>query len=132
MRFPVLLDACVLVPYPLCDLLLRLADADMYRPLWSAQILDEVERTLINRMGVSPAKARRRLDQMRSAFPTASVEGYQDLVPAMTNDPKDRHVLAAAVRARAGDHRDSEPVRLPRGRARAVRPRCHPPRRLPP
>ncbi|WP_216594092.1 PIN domain-containing protein [Kocuria marina] len=29
------------------------------------------------------------------------VENYESLVPAMTNDPKDRHVLAAAVRSRA-------------------------------
>jgi hypothetical protein len=29
------------------------------------------------------------------------VEGYEDLVPAMTNQEKDRHVLAAAVRCGA-------------------------------
>jgi len=27
------------------------------------------------------------------------VNGYENLIPAMTNHPKDRHVLAAAVRA---------------------------------
>jgi len=37
----------------------------------------------------------------RPAFPLAAVEGYKDLIPAMTNDPKDRHVLAAAVRGNA-------------------------------
>ena len=40
-----MLDACVLLPYQLADLLLRLADAELYEPLWSEEILDEVERT---------------------------------------------------------------------------------------
>lgn len=101
MPFPVLLDACVLVPYSLCDLLLRLAEANLYRPLWSEQILDEVRRTLITKLNVSPDKARRRVEQMQTAFPLASIEGYQDLTPVMTNEPKDRHVLAAAVRGGA-------------------------------
>lgn len=34
-------------------------------------------------------------------FPDAMVDGYEDLVAGMTCDPKDRHVLAAAVRANA-------------------------------
>lgn len=38
---------------------------------------------------------------MRRFFPEAEVDGYQDLVDQMTNHPKDRHVLAAAVAARA-------------------------------
>lgn len=40
---------------------------------------------------------------MRAAFPFAEEEarGYESLIPAMTNDPKDRHVLAAAVRSGA-------------------------------
>jgi len=30
------IDACVLVPISLCDVLLEFADARLYRPLWSA------------------------------------------------------------------------------------------------
>lgn len=100
MAFPAFLDACVLVPIRLADLLLRLAEADTYRPLWSAQVLAEVERNL-PRFGVDPAKAEVRVRQMMAAFPDALVTGYERLIPAMTNDPKDRHVLAAAVRAGA-------------------------------
>ena len=38
---------------------------------------------------------------MQSAFEDACVTGYADLVASMINDKKDRHVLAAAVRAGA-------------------------------
>lgn len=38
---------------------------------------------------------------MRVAFPDTQVEGYEALEPTMTCDPKDRHVLAAAVRSNA-------------------------------
>ncbi|WP_285726063.1 hypothetical protein [Psychromicrobium xiongbiense] len=38
---------------------------------------------------------------MSRALPDALVRDYQSLIPAMTCDPKDRHVLAAAVRSSA-------------------------------
>jgi hypothetical protein len=38
---------------------------------------------------------------MQTAFEDACVTGYADLVESMTNDTKDRHVLAAAVRTGA-------------------------------
>lgn len=97
-KIRVLLDACVLLPYELADLLLRLADAEIYEPLWSEEILAEVERNLVEKFSVPPEKASRRLARMRSAFPNAVVEDYESLMPAMTNHPKDRHVAAAAVR----------------------------------
>lgn len=99
-RFRVVLDACVLVPYQLADLLLRLADAELFEPLWSEDILAEVERTII-RLGVPLEKAQRRVQQMRTAFPHAVVTDYQDMIATMRTDPKDRHVAAAAVRGAA-------------------------------
>lgn len=44
-------------------------------------------------------QADHRVTQMRRAFPHATDHsaGYLQLVDAMTNHPKDRHVLAAAV-----------------------------------
>jgi hypothetical protein len=42
-----------------------------------------------------------RAREIRRHFPEAWVEGYEDLTSAMTNHPKDRHVLAAAVRCNA-------------------------------
>ena len=40
--------------------------------------------------------------QMTEAFSDAEVTGYRSLIEGLTCDPKDRHVLAAAVRADAG------------------------------
>ena len=96
----VVLDANVLVPIHLTDLLLRLAEVETYRPLWSEQILREVERNL-PKVGVTIEKAARRVNIMRREFPDAMVTGYEPLIEVMTNDRKDRHVLAAAVRANA-------------------------------
>jgi predicted nucleic acid-binding protein len=99
--FPVVLDACVLAPYPLADLLLRLADEQTYRPLWSEDILGETRRTMLEDLRLSAEKVDKRLSMMREAFIDAEVTGYQNLIPVMTNNTKDRHVLAAAVRERA-------------------------------
>jgi hypothetical protein len=38
---------------------------------------------------------------MATYFPDARVTGYEQLIGSMTNHPKDRHVLAAAVAGRA-------------------------------
>lgn len=38
---------------------------------------------------------------MTRSFPDALVTGYESLIDGMTNHPKDRHVLAASVRANA-------------------------------
>ena len=38
---------------------------------------------------------------MATYFPDARVTGYEKLIGSMTNHPKDRHVLAAAVAGRA-------------------------------
>lgn len=93
------LDACVLIPSVLADTLLRCAEDERYRPFWSADILDEVRRNLP--ASVDAVAAERRIATMRSFFPEAEVEGYQALVGQMTNQHKDRQVLAAAVAAQA-------------------------------
>ncbi|MCY9785543.1 PIN domain-containing protein [Nocardiopsis sp. EMB25] len=100
MAFPAFLDTCALYPAYLCDTLLRLAVAGAYRPLWSADVLDELRRNVIRR-GIGADRAERRISQMDRAFPDARVRGYEALIDGMENDPKDRHVLAAAVRANA-------------------------------
>jgi predicted nucleic acid-binding protein len=94
------LDACVLIPMPLADTLLRMAEAPrLYLPKWSQAIMDEVTRNLVKKWNMEPEKARRREEELRRHFPEAWVEGFEPLINVMTNDPKDHHVLAAAVRS---------------------------------
>jgi hypothetical protein len=96
----VLLDACVLIPMPLADTLLRLAAGPrLYRPKWSDQIMVEVSRTLQEKFALSPEKTIYRETEIRRYFPEAWIKNYEDLIPAMTCHSKDRHVLAAAARA---------------------------------
>jgi len=97
--FWAVLDTSVLYPMPLCDALLWIASTDLYQPLWSEEILDELRRNVSKK--VPDADIDWRIDQMTAAFPEAMVEGYESLTPSMTNDVKDRHVLAAAVVGRA-------------------------------
>lgn len=101
MSFSVVLDTCVLYPAHLRDTLLRLAERGLYRPLWSADIIEELRRSLAA-LGIDLTTIDGLLDQMTSAFPDAEVTGHGVLVDGMTCHPKDRHVLAAAVRADAG------------------------------
>ncbi|MHA6512792.1 PIN domain-containing protein [Tessaracoccus sp. Z1128] len=94
----VLLDACTLVPIRLTSCLLSLAEAGLLTPLWSDEILDEVERNLPKLKLMTPDRAKQRVAAMRDAFDEeASVDGYDDLIHRLTCDPKDRHVLAAAI-----------------------------------
>ena len=98
--YRVVLDACVLIPMPLADTLLRMAEAPrLYLPKWSQTIMDEVTRNLIAKWEMAPEKARRREEELRRHFPEAWVEGFEPIIDVMTNDPGDRHVLAAAVRS---------------------------------
>lgn len=99
--FVVVLDACVLFPPSLRDTLLRAADASLYRMQWTDDILEEVRRNLVNKRHVPEEKAQRLIDIMRRQFPEATITQHTSIIDAMPNDPKDRHVLAAAVISRA-------------------------------
>ncbi|HWN67688.1 MAG TPA: PIN domain-containing protein [Haliangium sp.] len=99
--FIVLLDANVLFPFSLRDTLLRAAAAGFYQVRWSSQILDEMTRNLVSSGTMPEEKASRLRAVMTREFPEAEVTGYEHLVAAMKNDEKDRHVVAAAVKAGA-------------------------------
>ena len=87
---------------PVVDTLLRLAEEPaFYTPKWSPHILAEVERTLKSGFCYSETEVQRRIQAMKCAFPDAMVNGYEALIPSMTNHEKDRHVLAAAVKCGA-------------------------------
>lgn len=100
--FAAVLDACVLFPAYPRDLLLRLAEAGLYRPILTSEILDELARNLVRTMKCSEPAARRLVGAIAAAFADDIVEIDPAIVAAMPNHPKDRHVLAAAVEAGAG------------------------------
>ncbi|MCC7341518.1 MAG: PIN domain-containing protein [Bryobacterales bacterium] len=101
-EYVVVLDACVIVPMPVCDTLLRLAsDPAMYQVRWSAMILGEAERAL-RRRGIADAQVNRRMETMRQHFPEAMMTGFECLQTAWElPDPGDWHVMAAAIVCRA-------------------------------
>ncbi|MCS5721514.1 PIN domain-containing protein [Herbiconiux sp. CPCC 203407] len=100
MSFPAFFDTNVLYGALLNDFILELADSGLFRPLWSKDVLFELAKNLVKN-GEDPALVEKRVGTMERYFADALVTGYDDLVPTMTNDKKDRHVLAAAVRGSA-------------------------------
>ena len=100
--YRVVLDACVLIPMPLADTLLRMAEEPrLYLPQWSQIIMDEVTRNLIAKWEMAPGESPPAGGRTAPSLPEAWVEGYEPFIDAMTNDPGDRHVLAVAVRSRS-------------------------------
>jgi predicted nucleic acid-binding protein len=103
MAFAALLDANILHPIVLCDLLLRLAEKGLYRPLWSPEILAECRRSILRKHDkIDPAALDERLGDMNAAFPDASVSSWEALVPSLKDEFRDdAHVVAAAITGRA-------------------------------
>jgi len=99
--FKVVLDACVLYPFTVRDVLLQAAAQGFYQVYWSETILDEALRNLISDGRMTEEHAAKLVAAMRRTFPEAQVTDHEALILAMRNDPKDRHVAAAAVKAGA-------------------------------
>lgn len=99
--YRIFLDACVLANFGVCDLLLRLSERPrLIVPHWSAEVLSEVRRTHVEKLNWPPDLADSFQFNVRKAFPDAEVANYENLISALTNDGKDRHVLAAAIRGK--------------------------------
>jgi len=101
--FTALLDACVLYPAPIRDLLVHLAKTGLYRAKWTDKIHDEWIRNLLtDRPDLTKEQLNRTRVLMDKAVLNGLVHNYEDLIQAMAlPDPDDRHVLAAAIRCRA-------------------------------
>jgi hypothetical protein len=97
----VVLDACVLANFSLCDTLLRLAEPPrLFEPKWSEEIIRETTRTLESKLRW-PSSLTHFEAELRVHFSEAWISGYDWLMSRMTNDEKDRHVAAAAVHCEA-------------------------------
>ncbi|SIP99411.1 PIN domain-containing protein [Paracoccus thiocyanatus] len=91
------LDACVLFPTVLREILLDTAAAGLFQPLWSRRILDEW-RHAATRQGIDAGVE---IALLESRFPLALVGPGQGVFGLDLPDPADRHVVECALAAGA-------------------------------
>jgi predicted nucleic acid-binding protein len=105
LRFTVTLaDANILIPRTLRDYVVYLGRSGAFDLHWSPSIFDEVARNLITRYGCTSEDVFVLRVRLAEYLPEALVEpGRIDLATAerVDMDPKDRHILAAALAANA-------------------------------
>jgi hypothetical protein len=90
----------------LTNLLLHLAEAKAFEPIWSDDIHSEWMRNLDAKIGIPIDKIEYRLGGMEKAFPAANVPAPPTLIAAIRGmsetaaQRKDAHVVATAVAAK--------------------------------
>lgn len=101
-RYTAVLDANVLYPTLVRDLLLSLATSNLYHARWTADIHAEWTRNLAKARPDIEARLPELVAAMNTAVPDCMVENYEPLVGSLDlPDPTDRHVLAAAIAGHA-------------------------------
>ena len=96
------LDACVIYPTVLREILVGVAAQGLYEPLWSERILREWVLATGKLGLVVQAQAEGEALQMRAAFPRAMIRAQPDIERRLLlPDAGDVHVLAVAVAAHA-------------------------------
>jgi predicted nucleic acid-binding protein len=93
------LDASVLYPANIRNLLMRLSINGAFRPLWSEAVHEEWTRAVLrDRPHLTPTQIARTRALMEAHASDAMVTGYEPLIDGLLlPDPNDRHVLAAAI-----------------------------------
>lgn len=93
-----LLDACVLYPTVMREIVLGTAATGAFEPLWSARILEEWRRAALRLGPGQGAMAEGEIALLRARWPGAEVAWPPGSEAALDlPDPDDRHVLAAAI-----------------------------------
>lgn len=100
----VLIDACVLYPTVMREVVLRCAGAGLFKPLWSARILEEWARAAAKLGPEGVLQARAEIALVSEHWPGAEVAEAPEVLTARLwlPDRNDIHVLAAAVHGGAG------------------------------
>ncbi len=94
----ILIDACVLYPTVLRELVLGLAASGGFAPLWSARILEEWRRAALRQSEEDGVIAEGEIAVVKARFPDAMVSVDPATEARLSlPDPDDIHVLAAAV-----------------------------------
>lgn len=97
-----LLDACVLYPTVMREMLLGAAKQGLFEPLWSPRVLEEWARAAAKIGPDGEAQARGEVAMLGLAWPRATVTPPDGLIRRLwLPDPDDVHVLAAAVAGHA-------------------------------
>lgn len=92
------LDACVLYPTILREILQGAGEAGLYQPVFSERILREWVLATAKLGPAAPALAEGEAATLRAAFPRALVREHPEIeARLLLPDPNDRHVLAAAI-----------------------------------
>ena len=100
------LDACVLYPTVMRELLLAVAERGLFVPLWSARLLEEWARVAARLGPADEALARGDIALMRAHWPEAEIAADAAREHGLAGgldlpDPADIHVLASAISGRA-------------------------------
>ncbi|WP_299731247.1 RSP_2648 family PIN domain-containing protein [uncultured Tateyamaria sp.] len=94
----ILIDACVLYPTVMREVVLGVARAGLFTPQWSPRILEEWARAALKLGPEGEAQARGEIAMLQAAWPSAEVRHPPELENRLwLPDPNDVHVLAAAV-----------------------------------
>ena len=96
----VLLDACVLLPSVLREVLMGAAHSGAFQPLWSARILGEWQHAAARLGAEAEGIARTEIALLRARFPDAETRPAP-LDDLTLPDADDLHVLGAAVAGQA-------------------------------
>ena len=98
----VVYDACVLYPFHLRNLLIELAVHGVVAARWTDAIHDEWIRNLATTRSIPHARLVTTRDLMKAVLPDADIRDWERHEGRlMLPDANDRHVLAAAIAARA-------------------------------
>ncbi len=96
------LDACVLFPTVLREILFAVAKRGLFTPLWSDRILEEWTRATAKLGPLAQLQAQGESALARTAFPSALIRARPDIeARLLLPDPDDRHVLATAIAGHA-------------------------------
>lgn len=94
----ILIDANVLYPTVMREVVLGVARAGLFTPQWSARILEEWARAAAKLGPTGEAQARGEIAMLRAAWPRAEVRYPPELEARLwLPDPNDVHVMAAAI-----------------------------------
>lgn len=96
------LDACVLFPTVLREILMGCAREGLFKPAWSERILEEWARAAVKLGETGEMQARGEIAVLKASWPDASWQVREgDMARLWLPDENDVHVLAAAIAASA-------------------------------